>query len=323
MIMKKFLERTGALSLLGATIVAALLWIAAPPPRQASAQFPSQATFAGTSGGAPNVQTLTLANMPTLVIGVPITFFPGFTNTGPTTVNINSIANTTTLRPSSLGLVGLSGGELQTGVLTTIVYDGTNFDIVAPVNPAPIGSTIDLRGTSSSAPPGYLIEDGSCISQTTYAALFSSIGTTYGGACGGGLFELPDSRGTIFAALDGQGVNGIAGRITTASCATPNAIGLCGTETKTLLLTQLPTGITSAGNVTVVSGGTNIISASVNNPSFNFAAGGGSILSALSTGAVSGQQTSTGSNTLTSNNTNGLAHAVLNPVLMGRRAIKY
>lgn len=52
-----------------------------------------------------------------------------------------------------------------------------------------------LDGYWSSAPSGYLVEDGSAVSRTTYADLFAAIGTTYGAGDGSTTFNLPDSRG--------------------------------------------------------------------------------------------------------------------------------
>ncbi|RWZ78929.1 MAG: hypothetical protein EOT05_00085 [Candidatus Microsaccharimonas sossegonensis] len=57
------------------------------------------------------------------------------------------------------------------------------------------GSTIE--GWWSAAPSGYLLEDGSAVSRTTYAALFAVIGTTYGAGNGSTTFNLPDSRGRV------------------------------------------------------------------------------------------------------------------------------
>jgi prepilin-type N-terminal cleavage/methylation domain-containing protein len=54
-----------------------------------------------------------------------------------------------------------------------------------------------LQGYWSSAPTGYLVEDGSAISRTTYASLFSVIGTTYGVGDGSTTFNIPDSRGRV------------------------------------------------------------------------------------------------------------------------------
>jgi prepilin-type N-terminal cleavage/methylation domain-containing protein len=57
-----------------------------------------------------------------------------------------------------------------------------------------------IRGYWSSTPTGYLSEDGSAVSRTTYATLFSAIGTIYGAGDGSSTFNLPDSRGR--AAVD-------------------------------------------------------------------------------------------------------------------------
>lgn len=59
----------------------------------------------------------------------------------------------------------------------------------------PVGSSIS--GYYSTVPTGYLLEDGSAVSRTTYADLFSAIGTTYGAGNGTTTFNLPDSRGRI------------------------------------------------------------------------------------------------------------------------------
>lgn len=47
----------------------------------------------------------------------------------------------------------------------------------------------------STAPTGWLICDGSAVSRTTYATLFSVIGTSYGTGDGSTTFNLPDMRG--------------------------------------------------------------------------------------------------------------------------------
>lgn len=54
-----------------------------------------------------------------------------------------------------------------------------------------------IAGYWSSAPSGYLIENGAAVSRTTYAKLFAVIGTTYGAGNGSTTFNLPDSRGRL------------------------------------------------------------------------------------------------------------------------------
>ena len=59
----------------------------------------------------------------------------------------------------------------------------------------PIG--IILPHSSSTVPDGYMVCDGSAISRTTYATLFSVIGTTYGVGDGSTTFNIPDLRGKV------------------------------------------------------------------------------------------------------------------------------
>lgn len=54
-----------------------------------------------------------------------------------------------------------------------------------------------LQGYWASAPTGYLVENGSAVSRTTYASLFAAIGTTYGAGDGSTTFNVPDSRGRV------------------------------------------------------------------------------------------------------------------------------
>jgi prepilin-type N-terminal cleavage/methylation domain-containing protein len=56
-----------------------------------------------------------------------------------------------------------------------------------------IATSVD--GYWTAAPTGFLLEDGSAVSRTTYSALFAVIGTTYGAGDGSTTFNLPDSRG--------------------------------------------------------------------------------------------------------------------------------
>jgi microcystin-dependent protein len=49
----------------------------------------------------------------------------------------------------------------------------------------------------SSAPSGYLLCDGSAVNRTTYARLFTAIGTNYGAGDGNTTFNIPDGRGGV------------------------------------------------------------------------------------------------------------------------------
>lgn len=55
----------------------------------------------------------------------------------------------------------------------------------------------------STAPGGWLVADGSAVSRTTYAALFTAIGTTFGAGNGSTTFNLPDLRGQFIRGWSG------------------------------------------------------------------------------------------------------------------------
>lgn len=98
----------------------------------------------------------------------------------------------------------------------------------------PLGSKDVDTGTiicfgGATAPPGYLPCDGSAVSRTTYGALFTVLGTTWGVGDGSTTFNLPDFRGRL--AL-GAG---------TGSGLTPRTLAATGgEETHLLTLSEIP-----------------------------------------------------------------------------------
>lgn len=92
----------------------------------------------------------------------------------------------------------------------SIVLDGTT-GITAPAVDAGnmVGEVCFFA--MSTAPSGFLKANGATISRTTYAALFTAIGTTFGSGDGSTTFVLPDLRGEFARGWDdGRGVD--AGR---------------------------------------------------------------------------------------------------------------
>lgn len=88
-------------------------------------------------------------------------------------------------------------------------YDGTNFksygggssgDTLQAGDTLPVGSVVSYSGET--APANWLICDGSAVSRTTYADLFSVIGTTYGSGDGSTTFNLPNLKGKVITGLD-------------------------------------------------------------------------------------------------------------------------
>lgn len=308
-----------------ATVVAFCATIAiiyAIVPRTAQA-FADQDTFGGTSGGSANAQTISIANYSVHKTGVVLRFIPGFTNTGPAQININGLGLATLQRPSSLGLVAFSGGEFFAGEPTCIMFNGSVYVLSCNADMTPIGKTIEFRG--SSAPRGSLIEDGSCVSQTTYAALFSVIGTAYG-SCSVGLFKLPFSNGTAFVANDNQGANGAANRITSggSGCAATAVGTLCGSQNHQLTPAELP-NITTPLSVSAGANGS-AISTNATLGLIQVSTGSGNIVPTVAVGQQffsNSTLTGTGTSSNTSGSGLGNAHATLPPILTGIRAIKY
>lgn len=100
------------------------------------------------------------------------------------------------------------------------------------------------------APSGWFLCDGSSKSSTTYPALFSAIGTTYGGS--GGNFNLPDLRGRAIAGKDNMG-GSAAGRLTASeSGITGTTLGSSG-GVETHKLTSAQSGIVAHTHVNTLS----------------------------------------------------------------------
>lgn len=97
---------------------------------------------------------------------------------------------------------GAGSGQAQNVIQPSIV----KLSVIKATN-AVAGTGQDVAtGTSvpgywSTAPTGYLLEDGAAVSRTTYANLYNLIGTTYGVGDGSTTFNLPDSRGRAVANL--------------------------------------------------------------------------------------------------------------------------
>lgn len=77
------------------------------------------------------------------------------------------------------------------GDLNTVVSDLEGY--TEALNPS--GAILQFAGAT--APTGYLLCDGSEISRTTYATLFTAISTTYGVGNGSTTFNLPNLKGKV------------------------------------------------------------------------------------------------------------------------------
>jgi len=92
---------------------------------------------------------------------------------------------------------------------------------------------------SASAPSGWLMAYGQAVSRSTYADLFTAIGTVYGVGDGSSTFNLPDLRGRVIAGQDNMG-GSAANRLTSGSTIDGSTLGTAGGgQTHTLTTSEL------------------------------------------------------------------------------------
>lgn len=114
--------------------------------------------------------------------------------------NIGTLANLdTATKTSTVAAINEVVGKIGnlSNLDTTIKSDLVNAinEIITPA-----GTILPYAG--SVAPDGYLMADGSNVSRTTYANLFSVIGTTYGVGDGSNTFTLPNLVGKVIVGLN-------------------------------------------------------------------------------------------------------------------------
>lgn len=104
-----------------------------------------------------------------------------------------------------------SGIIVIPGLVSRLFCDGVN---ITDETYNPNNDMVGMMATfaMNSAPEGWLIANGSAVSRTTYARLFSRIGTLYGSGNGSTTFNLPDGRGVFLRGADlGRGYD--SGRV--------------------------------------------------------------------------------------------------------------
>jgi microcystin-dependent protein len=200
---------------------------------------------------------------------------------------------------------------------TSLVLQGHALTAAAPgviATDIPAGVMFDYGGTS--VPTGYLACDGTVVSRTTYAALFTAIGTTWNtGGEPGTDFRLPNlnRRATVGSGGSGTGTLG-------------NAVGnIGGAETHTIGTTNLP-----ASGLSIPS-----LSVSVSTAVTRIESGAGAVADGITYGSSDGVDTravagnlpgfpgtgSTGTGT-TGNMGSGSAMNIMQPSAVVRKIIK-
>jgi hypothetical protein len=96
-------------------------------------------TWGGTSGGSANAQTVTVSNAGwTLTSGATVDFIAGFANSTTTpTLQVNSTTAKTIVSKTNAALVA---GDIVSGRLHSVRYDGTSWRLLDPaISNAPVG----------------------------------------------------------------------------------------------------------------------------------------------------------------------------------------
>lgn len=122
----------------------------------------------------------------------------------PAAAKLGLVTNATTGSRNVILTTG-SGRTLTVLPGQSLIYtcDGTNVDEFILRGATPLGSLQFFLGTA--APPRWILCYGQPVSRTTYAMLFSTIGTACGAGDGSTTFNLPDLRGRAPFGLDNMG----------------------------------------------------------------------------------------------------------------------
>jgi hypothetical protein len=120
----------------------------------ARAQFSEQQSYVVGAGSA-NAQTASFPNATTIadLLGVPLRILAGATNTAGTTLTANSFSAQNVLRQSGGGLIALAPGNIVSGQIFIVVWDGTQFELTNPIGVAPTRQTL-TTGTTYTTPTG-------------------------------------------------------------------------------------------------------------------------------------------------------------------------
>jgi microcystin-dependent protein len=212
------------------------------PARMSDVQD-GKAIYYPTVGGTADVITITGAStaITAYAAGQTFQFIAAATNTSTATINVDSVGAKSI---TGAAAATLQAGQIASGAIVTITYDGTQFQLT---NTSPVAVSVGtiMAWPTSTVPSGWLECYGQAISRTTYSALFGIISTTYGVGDGSSTFNLPDMRGRGVLGEDdmgGSSANRLTGLTNGVNGDTLGATG--GLESATLALANLPSGVT-------------------------------------------------------------------------------
>lgn len=175
-----------------------------------------------------------------------ITFVCPATNAAGVTLNVDGLG-----AQAINGVDGVAipaGTLISGGVYTVTAYTGEYIlhDFYGNPYNIPLGGFLAYAGTSAPN-SSFALPYGQAISRTTYATLFSLVGSTYGSGDGSTTFNIPDLRGRGIFFKDDMG-GSAASRITVAASGI-DAVNLSasgGAQTHTLTEAEMPAHFHSA-----------------------------------------------------------------------------
>jgi microcystin-dependent protein len=206
-------------------------------------------TFTGTLAGSITGSAPTLTTGRTIALTGDVTgttdAFNGSANVSAATTIANNAVTTAKIADANVTTAKIADANVTTAKIAD--SNVTLEKLVAAVQQSLVPAGAVQAFAMNSAPSGWLAANGSNVSRSTYAALFSAIGTTYGAGDGSTTFALPDLRGYF---LRGTGTNSDG-----------TASGTFGAKTADALKTHTHsvsgnTGTESAGHTHSVSGST-------------------------------------------------------------------
>lgn len=128
----------------------------------------------------------------------------GTTNIADNAVTSNKIA-TDAVTATQIAADAVGTSELAANAVTVAKLGSDVTSLISSTVPPGLVASF----AASSAPTGWLKANGAAVSRTTYAALFSAIGTTFGAGNGSTTFNVPDLRGEFIRGWDdGRGADG-------------------------------------------------------------------------------------------------------------------
>ena len=205
------------------------------------------------------------------------------------------------------GFSGLTPGSVYYGSTTAGAIATTSSNDIAGtaqsatsliVNSAlqvqvPVPTGVVFAYSSSSVPTGYLAADGSAVSRTTYAQLFSVIGTDYGSGDGSTTFNVPNPSGRVIVGA------GTPTTVMTFVSRSSNTITVSGVSSIAFNENQTGTAVTysaPSGAITGLTSGNTYYLIRVTSTTFQVAS---SLANAIAGTAISLSSDGTGTQTFT------------------------